>query len=357
MLLVIVFLCLLICLHFDIVVSLKRITFSKSKCFHQKQNENYSLLMAKKNNLKTSESVNNPSRNQFQDLLDSNDGNDSSNLFESEDEAISNDIFKAKLKAEIASPFYRLRQFAYLAAIIGGGIGTLTTIPQLSMLDRPDSLTNIAIDIGAFIGGIVLFSFDSKRQNAKLDVFVDKEMKMNNRITSEEAIKRSNELSALPVQIQIDEYNVNSTRIVSVGDLQIKGKQNLIIFAGTYEIVKDVILSARIEGSDIFIQNNCVLVPIVLKGKQLDEDESKGFGTKSGLLSASYIAKPTQLNVWEYYLQKEIDLAVKQGEPEILSKGLVLAIQNKTRKIIRRGIGIPPWKNTMKEFMKSDENK
>jgi hypothetical protein len=40
---------------------------------------------------------------------------------------------------------------------------------------------------------------------------------------------------------------------------------------------------------------------------------------------------------------------VKQGEPKIVEKGLVLAVKN-TGKIIRRGVGMPPWKTLVDEL-------
>ena len=42
-------------------------------------------------------------------------------------------------------------------------------------------------------------------------------------------------------------------------------------------------------------------------------------------------------------LSTEIELARLQGAPNILKEGLVIAM-TKNGKVVRRGIGIPPWK-------------
>ena len=41
---------------------------------------------------------------------------------------------------------------------------------------------------------------------------------------------------------------MNSTRVVSIKDLQLYGQQNVIIVAGNYDFIKDALISARLEG-------------------------------------------------------------------------------------------------------------
>ena len=55
------------------------------------------------------------------------------------------------------------------------------------------------------------------------------------------------------------------------------------------------------------------------------------------------------MNVWERYLQKEIELAKLQGEADIVSKGLVIAVK-RNGKVVRRGVGLPPWKQVVDEM-------
>eukprot|EP01035_Chromulina_nebulosa_P018705 gene18705-24464_t len=244
--------------------------------------------------------------------------------------------------------------------IAGGGLGTITAIPQLirvlSNKGEGEVLTNavnnVIIDAGAVVIGAAVWFYENKKQNEKLEVFKDKEKQLSNRISVSKASEREIELSKLPIEIQVSEYNETSTSIVSLGDLQSKGRQHVIIVAGEREIVKDAVISARIEGSDLFNSKDTLVIPLVLQeNEQFDENIGKGFGNKEGFLSAPYIGKPTQPNVWQFYLDKEVQQAIKQGQLDIVTKGLVLAIRN-DGKIIRRGIGLPPWKEIVEEFTK-----
>ena len=105
----------------------------------------------------------------------------------------------------------------------------------------------------------------------------------------------------LPVEIQINEKDENVTRIVSIGDLQSKGKQNVIIVSGNKLFVKDAVISARIEGTNLFTEYQTIVIPVIFGEKpQLDDIEkkaSKGFGsTKREILESPYIGKPMQVN-------------------------------------------------------------
>ena len=86
------------------------------------------------------------------------------------------------------------------------------------------------------------------------------------------------------------------------GDLQSKGKQNVIIITGKKSFVKDAVISARIEGVNLFTEYNTIVVPVISEQEeQLDDIEkklSKGFGASSGkeeMLSAPYFGKPAQV--------------------------------------------------------------
>ena len=110
---------------------------------------------------------------------------------------------------------------------------------------------------------------------------------------------RELEISRLPIEIQTSETNENVTRIVSINDLQLKGKQNIIIIAGDYNTVKDALITAKIEGTTLFNSKETFVIPVVF-GKEIQEQiedaPSKGFAApKEGLLTAPYIAKPTQV--------------------------------------------------------------
>ena len=132
-------------------------------------------------------------------------------------------------------------------------------------------------------------------------------------------------MAKLPVEIQVNEKDENVTRIVPLGrlhellniinlssilltsllgDLQSKGKQNVIIVTGKKTFVKDAVISARIEGVNLFTEYNTMVVPVISEQEeQLDDigkKLSKGFGARAGkeeMLGAPYFGKPTQVNV------------------------------------------------------------
>lgn len=283
-----------------------------------------------------------------------------------------NDEMKAKLKAEMASPFYRVRQFLYIAGGSAGALGTLTTIPQIIIAstnggDISTAVTNVAIDIGLLVAAVLLWNYDSSNQNKKLSIFVDKQKKQSNAISSIEAKQNEDTLKLLPIEIPASVFNESITKIVSFGDLQSKGKQNVVIFAGDKEFVRDSVISARITGIDEFQSKETLIVPIemtrdkaAIESSNIASASAKGFGPKEDLFAQPYIARAAQFNLWEQYMQREIVAAEKQGGAseveDIMFKGIVLVVRS-NGKIIRRGIGIPPWKTILAEIEESNKNK
>ena len=266
----------------------------------------------------------------------------------------------AKIKEEIASPFRKFRQFFYIGAGIAGGLGTITAIPQLifALQDGGDGvitqLTNVGIDVGAIIGSIFLWDRDARDEKAKLERFTKREIKQNSGLTIDEIVEREREISMLPVEIIFSTSDVNSTKIVSFADLNSKGNQNVIIVAGKEAFVKDALISARIEGNELFNTKDTMILPVVLDADvQLDNNSKKGFGAinKENFMDAPYLAKPAQINIWGQYLKKEIQLAEKQGSDNVVKQGIVIAV-NKKGNIVRRGLGIPLWKSLIDEITK-----
>lgn len=168
------------------------------------------------------------------------------------------------------------------------------------------------------------------------------------------------------MEIIIDETLENSTRIVSLGALQLKGKQNVVIVAGKKAFVKDAVLAARIESDDLFVNSQTIIIPVITDEDEMQinnqdpDKKSKGFGVvKKELLTdgKAYFGKPTQLNVWLTYLLQEIEEAERQGTKDAMSKGLVLVLKD-NGKVIRRGVGLPPWNQIIDELtMKTSSKK
>lgn len=210
---------------------------------------------------------------------------------------------RVKLKEEISSPFRKVRQFIYSGMGAAGFLGTLTAAPQLlfAVQDKAQEAIvstggNVAIDVGAIVLAAVLWDRDSKAEQIKLERYAKKEKLLSYQMSITEKGDRERELSLLPIQIQINERDQNATRIVSFGELQKKGKQNIIVIAGKIDFVKDAIISAKIEGADLFNSKETYVVPVVLEDDQIEAALARGFGApKESLMSAPYIGKPMQV--------------------------------------------------------------
>lgn len=224
-----------------------------------------------------------------------------------------NEEMRVKLKDEISSPFRKVRQFIYSGMGIAGTLGTVTALPQLlfAIQDGGDAVggavANIAIDIGTVVLAYVLWDKDAQAEKIKLERYTKKEKLLTYQMSATDKEDRERELSLLPVQIQVSEKDENATRIVSLGELQSKGKQNVIIVAGKRDFVKDAVISAKIEGADLFNSKEIYVVPVVLEDDQLEAALAKGFGAaKESLMSAPYIGKPTQVSGWTNKMYKSV---------------------------------------------------
>lgn len=267
---------------------------------------------------------------------------------------------RASLKSEIAAPFRRFKQFFFVSIIASAGLALFTTIPgvilSLQGSDKvsTDVFSNFAINLAGVAGGVYLLILENKKEQEEVSKFLIKEKISMGKISPSNAAERKAELAKLPVSIQISSKDENVTRVVSLGDLQSKGRQNVIIVAGNFPIVRDIVISAKIEGTDLFNAKDTVVIPIVTgdTDEQLDDIQNKnkkGFAATESLMSAPYIAIATQLSVWKSDLQKEADLAEMQGTKNVYSQGLVLAL-NREGDVIRRGLGIPIWKELVEQL-------
>lgn len=279
--------------------------------------------------------------------------------------SVVDESIRAKLKVEIASPFRKLRQFFYVAMGAAGALGTITSVPQMLLAVQgatekgsvSDIALNIAIDLGAIVGAVLLWDREASAEKAKLAKFSLKEKQSGAKLSEEDVRKKEEFLAKLPVEIQVNERNETMTRIVSLQDLMGKGKQNIVVVTGSSDFVKEAVISARIEGSDLFTSRETYVIPVIYQPPQqrqrpddsLEASATKGFGSKENIMNAPYIGKPTQVTVWWTYLQEEFDLAESQGAKDVLNEGLVLAVKNNGR-VVRRGLGRPPWKEVCALF-------
>ena len=227
-----------------------------------------------------------------------------SNRMESDQSLDSQTI--ARLKAEVAAPFRLLRYFIYGGVGAAAGLGTFVNIPQLILAfrnqdgDKANAVTNLAIDLAGMAGAGFLWYKESQSEKKTVASFTDKQLKLDSKLSPLAAEERERKLSLLPVEIIISEQDENVTRVVSLGDLQSKGNQNVILVAGKRGFVKDAVISARLEGSDLFNSKETVVIPFVYNyASQLDDagvnSKSRGFAAKEPLMSAPYIGTPRQV--------------------------------------------------------------
>lgn len=284
---------------------------------------------------------------------------------------------RAKLKSELASPLRGLRKYLYVAIGASAGISLFISLPQLlfAIQDNSEKIQTAATNVGINLAGVIAVVFFAIRENQsekeQLDLFTEKETVMTNRLSVDQLTGAEQEIALLPVEIQVSEIDGNKTRVVSFSDLQIKGRQNVVIFAGELATVSDALIAAKIEGNALFNDKETFVVPVVTSSinaaalsdgenvPQIEDKPSKGFGAvkeKESLMTAPYIAKPAQLNVWLAYLKKEVELAASQGTKDITKQGLVLAV-NKKGKVVRRGVGRPPWKQLVEELEQSSKGR
>lgn len=202
---------------------------------------------------------------------------------------------RVKLKSEVVSPFRRFRQFILFGVLASAGLGTFTAVPQLLItLNNPENpkipletaYQNVAVDVLGLLGSAYFLFKDFTTEAETIEKFTEREKKATEKLTSSEATEQEDFLSQLPVEIQINEKDENVTRVVPLGDLQSKGKQNVIIVTGKKAFVKDAVISARIEGVNLFTEYNTMVVPVISEQEEqlddIDKKLSKGFGAAAG---------------------------------------------------------------------------
>lgn len=280
----------------------------KSKGTSSSKSGNDASKSANKIEIKTKDANKIENKNEFESIIQFSLPDESDDIVEANLLVDRSEEMRVKLKEEISSPFRKLRQFIYSGVGAAGFIGTITAVPQLifAVQDKvQESIVstggNVAIDVGAIVLAVVLWDRDSTAEKIKLERYTKKEKLLSYGMTNSEKGDRERELSLLPIQIQINEKDENATRIVSFGELQKKGRQHIIVVAGKRDFVTDAIISAKIEGADIFNSRETYVVPIVLEDDQIDAALARGFGApKESLMSAPYIGKPMQVKIYSH---------------------------------------------------------
>jgi hypothetical protein len=208
-----------------------------------------------------------------------------------------------KLKAEAATPFRLLRVFIASSLGIAGGIGSITGLAKLLQDTGHQSQTslaaagNLAINIAGVVSAIAYLRWEDNRNKKLLAKFALKQAELENRPTRGGLTARDKALSMLPVEIQVSSVNENATRTVSLRDLQARGKQGVVILAGSKEFLSDATLAARLIQETEFAENNIMMIPVCIDSAEHSE-ESANFKVgveKDALTKPSHFATPQQV--------------------------------------------------------------
>lgn len=136
----------------------------------------------------------------------------------------------------------------------------------------------------------------------------------------------------------------------------------MIVVAGSKKFIGDCLLGARLtKPIGVFSKNKVVIVPLIIKDP-MDEvlppqlGEKKGFGSAPTfdvnllMTNEPYITRVEDEASWLPYIEKEFSDAEKQGNPNARKMGIGI-VMNKDGKIIRRGVGMPEWRDTIEELV------
>lgn len=145
-----------------------------------------------------------------------------------------------------------------------------------------------------------------------------------------------------------------------------RGNQHIIVVAGSKKFITDCLLGARLtRPQGIFSKNKVVIVPLVIEDT-MDQllppsplGEKRGFGAKQETLDISmlmanepYVARPEDKENWLPYIEVEMSDAEKQGNPNARKSGIGI-VMKQDGTIIRRGVGVPEWRDAIEELVGS----
>eukprot|EP00271_Cylindrocystis_brebissonii_P020610 TRINITY_DN689_c1_g2_i1.p1 TRINITY_DN689_c1_g2~~TRINITY_DN689_c1_g2_i1.p1 ORF type:complete len:362 (+),score=44.12 TRINITY_DN689_c1_g2_i1:140-1225(+) len=243
----------------------------------------------------------------------------------------------AKIRSEVTAPFRSLRMvlfpFFIASAGIGGLIALTRVIAGLGGAPNADPLSDTLTDLAVDLGAVALFAFLFSRDKTS-------EKKALARITREETLSR--------LRIEL-----STNRIVTVG--QMRGACRLIILAGPRSHIEEAFRQAE-EVKEALVERGVLLVPFCTDGSlRLDdlfkeaelpgvaktaEGGAKADGGNGAMAQVNrrFVALPIYANEWERWLAEQMELAnVATGKPVYIS----LRIDGRVR---GSGVGFPPFR-------------
>jgi hypothetical protein len=196
---------------------------------------------------------------------------------------------------------------------------------------------------------VALAKFDIDRQNelqSKVDEKIKKKKEMKQVL---KAMKdREKVLRNLPLEITISQDGATQEAIV--GELQTGAKQHMIIVAGPRKACKDALIGANLLKMD-FAMRNVLVVPYEIEGETTDKlsrPTGSGFGDRPSYETQPYIARPVG-DAWDDFIAEEMADAIRQGGENVKKEGIALVVAN-SGKVIRRGVGVVPWRQMVEEL-------
>jgi len=269
-----------------------------------------------------------------------------------------------KLLSESIAPWRPLRLFLYgglgSGAALGGFITLTGVIAGLSGartdLDLNTEYLNLAIDFGAVAVFAVLAKFDLDKKGELEEKVADKVERKKTQGKLVEAMReREKQLGQLKVELQVTDEGDKTQAILA--ELQKGAKQHVIVVAGPRRACKEALIGAKFLQLD-FAMSNLLVVPYATDKKKARSapttSGADGFGEaqRSNVEDQPFVAQPVG-DGWEEYIEEEMKAAVLQGgaeNPEEVGIAVVVASDGK---VIRRGIGNVPWKNTLDQLNKA----
>lgn len=261
------------------------------------------------------------------------------------------------LLTETIAPFRGLRLFFYGAFASGAFVGGLITLSGVAAalnglrgdVDMNTEYLNLAIDFGAvaLFGVLAKIDFD-KGEELKKSVEQRIENKKKQKTIVKSMREREQRLAKLELDVRVSEDG--ETKRASVGIMQEKARQHIILVAGPGRVVRDALRGAQLNKVN-FAMTNILVVPYQtgLDGAEsASRPSGGGFADRPSYEKQPYVAVPVG-DGWDEFIAEEMNTAVEQAGDKAMDEGIALVIAN-DGKVLRRGLGRVPWRQMVDEL-------
>ena len=286
-------------------------------------------------------------------LRETKDGSASSSASDGKKKRVS-----SKLLEESVAPFRGLRLFLYGSFASGAAVGgfiTATGIAAALSGARPDldlnaEYINLAIDFGAVAVFGILAKIDLDN-GAKLSNAVEERVEKSKQMKKVTSAMREREAQLKELNINVRVTEDGQTKVASVGVMQEKARQDMILVAGPGRAIRDALRGAQL-GKMNFAMTNVLVVPYETGMDAADrasKPDGSGFGdARPTYETQAYVAEPVG-DGWEEFIDAEMTAAAEQAGEKVRDEGIALVVSN-DGKVLRRGVGKVPWRQMVDEL-------